>query len=321
MDEYIAYIDETLSVSAKMEIATKFDTLPLYLRNGYELATLQIYNIRFVLAKPKEQYNLTILRKQVMQLTKLAELDCVLCLENVRAYTKEKMLTERIPFIILHQQIFMPFLGVALSKNNSRELPQIEKISITTHKLFLNALYHGWKKKSLTEVAAALSVSKMTITRSFDELETLDPNLIKLEGKLRRFVWEDSRRKLWETVQPFLRNPVAQVYRCGKHLEHSQAKLGGMSALSHYTMLGDNPYPTYAVSKDNVTSLSLDKVQSIPQEEIPVAVTQVLRYSFEYRDGVAVDPLTAILSLTDEEKNDPRVESAIEAVLEECLHD
>ena len=35
----------------------------------------------------------------------------------------------------------------------------------------------------------------------------------------------------------------------------------------------------------------------------------------------AADPLTAILSLTDDEKSDPRVEAAIEEVLEECLRD
>jgi len=321
VDEYIDYIVETLNVDAEMDVISNFYTLPLYLRNGYEFASLQTYNTKFLLAKPKEQYNLTILRKQVLQISKITGLDCVLCLESIRAYTKEKMLEERIPFIILRQQIFMPFLGVVLSKNSLKVLPQIDKISITTHKLLLNALYHAWRRTSLTEVAAALGVSKMTITRSFDELESLDLNLIKAEGKLRRFVWDGPRKELWAAVQTHLRNPVAKVYRYDEYLKFPEAKLGGISALSHYTMLDDNAYPTYAISKNEEKILSLNLVSPIPLEETAAVVIQVLRYSFEYQDGIAVDPLTAILSLTDDEKKDPRVELAIESVLEECLHD
>lgn len=321
MDEYIKYINETLYISIEAKAFCKADSLPLYLRNGYEFVALQIYNVNFLLAKPKEQYNLTTLRKQITQLAKLTGLDCVLCLESARIYTKGKMLAEGIPFIILGQQIFMPFLGVALSKNGARELPQIEKISIVTHKLLLNALYFGWNKITLTEIATTLGVSKMAITRSFDELEALDLNLIKPEGKLRRFVWEGSKIELWEVVKPYLRNPVARVYRYGDNLNVPDMTLGGMSALSHYTLLDDNPYPTYAVLKDNEINFAVTKKAIIPSEETPATVVQVLRYAYNYRDGVAVDPLTAILSLTDEEKNDPRVESAIEKMLEECLHD
>ncbi len=36
-----------------------------------------------------------------------------------------------------------------------------------------------------------------------------------------------------------------------------------------------------------------------------------------FGDGKAVDPLTAILSLSDEDKKDPRIETAIDEVMEE----
>ena len=41
----------------------------------------------------------------------------------------------------------------------------------------------------------------------------------------------------------------------------------------------------------------------------------VMQYALVYLGDDAVDPLTAILSLTDDDKSDPRVEAAIEKVL------
>ena len=321
MNQYIAYIEETLHVSANASVFEHSGTLPLYLRNGYELYSLMIQNVQCLLARPKEPANLTELRKQCGQLKKLTGLDCVLCLEGVRIYTKEKMLSEGIPFVIAGQQVYMPFLGLALTRNGAREIPHTEQISFSTQKLLLTAIYNGWTQITLTEASKHLGMSKMSMTRCFDELQALGLPVVKSEGKMRRFVWENGRRALWDTARPFLRNPVSLQYRLGEQIDLDSKKLGGMSALCHYTMLADNPYPVYAISKDTAKSLQLGRLPVIPDDENPVMVLQIIRYDLEYRDSAAIDPLTAILSLTDEEKADPRVETAILEVLENCLHE
>jgi hypothetical protein len=297
------------------------DILPLYLRSSYDLYTVVIQKVQCLFARPKEPSNLTVLRKQCGQLKKLTGLDCVLCLENVRIYTKEKMLSEGIPFIIAGQQIYMPFLGIALTQNGMREITPKDRLSFSTQKLLLTAMYQGWTQLTLTEAAKILGMSKMTVSRCFDELLAMGLFIVKTEGKMRRFIWENGRRALWEASLPFLRNPVTLQYRLGEVIDVASAKLGGISAICHYSMLADNPYTTYATLKDEAKSLERSKSQLVPEEENPVMVIQVMRYEFKYRDACAIDPLTAILSLTDEEKADPRVEAAIEGVLEDCLHD
>jgi hypothetical protein len=97
-------------------------------------------------------------------------------------------------------------------------------------------------------------------------------------------------------------------------------KLGGMSAVCHYSMLADNAYTIYAVSKDTTKTLDLKKLPPVPDGEIPDMVIQVMRYDLDYKKNTAIDPLTAILSLTAEDKKDPRVEGATEEILEDCLH-
>jgi len=320
MDRFASYIKNTLHLNVDASDYENSDKLPLYLRNGYDFSLLTFHGAQLLLAKPKEQSNLTALRKQVSQLKKLTGFDCVLCLESVRIYTKEKMLSEGIPFIIAEQQIYMPFLGIALSKNGIREIPQTERLSFSTQKLLLIAIYQDWTRMTLTETANALNVSKMSITRSFDELQSLDLGLVKAEGKTRCFIWEHSRRKLWESVLPFLRNPVAKQFRISEQIELQAARLGGISAVCHYTMLSDNPYTVYAVPRDNAKALELSRLPRLPNGEIPTMIVQVIRYDLEYQSGAAVDPLTAILSLSVEDKADPRVELAIEEILEVHLN-
>ena len=321
MNQYVAYVEETLHVTANASLYEHLDTLPLYLRNVYELFVLTIQNVQCLFARPKEPANLTALRKQSVQLKKLTGLDCVLCLEGVRIYTKEKMLAEGIPFVIVGQQVYMPFLGVALSRNGVRDIDSPEHISFITQKLLLIAIYQGWTRITLTEAAAVIGVSKMTMTRCFDELVAFDLPLIKTEGKMRRFSWSGSRRALWETVRPILRNPISRQYQFGEQFDIEHAKLGGMSAISHYSMLSENSYRVYAVSKEAAKTLNLGKLPLIPEGEDPEMVVQVIPYELEHGDPIAIDPLTAILSLTDDETADPRVEAAIDEILEGCLHD
>jgi len=320
MDSVLAYIQETLHVSADISEYDNIDGLPLYLRNGYDLSTLSMQNTACLLVRPTEKVNLTDLRKQSKQLRKLTGLDSVLCLDDIRIYTKEKMLSEGIPFISPGKQIYMPFLGVALT-NNAREIPQADEISFGAQKLLLTAIYQNWTNTTATEAAGILGVSKMSVTRCFDHLQSAGLDLISQNGKTRRFVWSGGRRALWAAVLPHLRNPVQRQYRLGMRIETAGYKLGGLSALCHYSMLADNSYTTYSVGKGATNALELNKQPSLPEDETPNMVIQVMRYELSYLGDDAVDPLTAILSLTDDDKSDPRVEAAIEEVLEECLRD
>ncbi|MCL2153477.1 MAG: MarR family transcriptional regulator [Oscillospiraceae bacterium] len=321
MNTVLEYINETLHMEAEISEYDKANELPLYLRAGNNLYALSIQNAKCLLVRPKEKANLTDLRKQAARLKKLTGLESVLYLDSARVYTREKMLSEGIPFIIAGKQIYMPFLGVALTKNDSRDIPQVDAISFTTQKLLLMAIYQKWAEMTVTEAASVLGVSKMSVTRCFDELQAFDLNLIITKGKTRCFAWTDHRRALWDITLPYLRNPVYRQYRFGLPIELRDCRLGGISALCHYSMLADNPCTTYGVRKDIAKALELSKLEVIPPDESPVMVVQVMRYNIDYLGNEAVDPLTAILSLSGSIKDDPRIEAAIEKVLEDCLND
>ena len=174
---------------------------------------------------------------------------------------------------------------------------------------------------TVTEMAKLLWVSKMSVTRCFDELDGFQMNLIddnKTAG--RYFKWGKSKKEFWELIRPYLRNPVEKELRLDC-LPPWPLPMSGLSAVSHFSMLGDNTYPTYAISKKALKDLQPEKLPQVPQDELPAAIIQVMGYDLLYEgdDSLVIDPLSAILSLTPEETNDPRVESAVEEIMEEFL--
>lgn len=50
---------------------------------------------------------------------------------------------------------------------------------ILTQKLLLKALYEGWQDVSAVQAAEKLEVSRMSITRCYDEIEALGMSFIK----------------------------------------------------------------------------------------------------------------------------------------------
>ncbi|MDR1206190.1 MAG: hypothetical protein LBL26_12070 [Peptococcaceae bacterium] len=320
MTEFVEYIEGTLHLKAEAAVFMRTENLPIYLRHGYSLYILKMPGGEYLLAEPKEAQNLTAVRKQCVQLKKLTEMDCVLCLKSAGAYTRKKMLDEGLPFIIAGRQIYMPFLGVALKSEDEREIPAADKISYVTQKLLLMAMYGRWENVTLTEAAAKLGVSKMTATRCFDELQSLWPQLIVKPGKTRNFLWNQSPRKLWDLTRSLLRSPVGKQYRLMNHVPVEGMKLGGLSAISHYSMLADSAYPVCAVTKEKAKTAALERYGTVPKSETPALVIQIIQYSLDFADTAAIDPLSAVLSVPGDEMSDPRVESAIEEILEGYLN-
>ena len=297
------------------------DDLPIYLNRTYIIEMAEYAGINFILAKPLEKINLSALRKQRLQLEALTGLRCVLFFDTLNWYTREKMIEEGIPFILKDRQFFLPFLGVLLSQDKQRDFKKTEKLSFAAQHFLLMAIYQGWTNMTVTAAAKEMSVSKMTMTRCYDEIESIDPSLIKKNGRTRRFVWDHSSYDLWKLLKPFFRNPAIRSYALLDSIEITPKKLSGLSAIAHYTMISDNAFETLAVNLNDEKRLSLKKRICVPDNEIPAMVIQVMPYKIEYADGKAVDPLTAILSLPEEGKDDPRIEGAIDELLEEVFHD
>lgn len=316
-------IEKLLHIPCEEKNFTEQDALPLFLRGNYDLTVGRIAGVCFLCAAPKQKINLASMRKHRTKLVELTGMECTFLLEAMSAYTKDKMLQEGIPFILGDKELYLPFLGIVLNSSVQKEKAHPLRISFRTQKMLLTALYNGITNCSVTEMAKILETSKMSVTRCFDELEAFGLGLIQGNGTAGRyFVWSKSRKELWETVKPILRNPSEKEYLLDCMPPWPLPK-SGLSAISYFSMLSDNPYPTYAISKQAVKDLHPERLPQVPEGEVPAAVIQVMGYSYLYENDseLVIDPLSAVLSLTAEDMSDPRVEGEVEKILEEFVYD
>lgn len=291
--------------------------LPLYLKGLYSLEQWTVFGVPLVAGAPADNPAVKTLAKHRDALEGALGLPVAFALEGATAYRIERMLEAGMPFIVPGRQVYLPFLGIALSKEGanagrSRETA-VGAVSPQTQRLALMALYGELDGASVTQAADLLGVAKMTASRAFDELEAIDPSLVAAEGRRRVLHPDESKRALWQKLEPHLTSPVAREYRLD-HVLEGDFPLSGMSALCDRTMLQDNPWPTIAVTKAQEKELGLASTAG-PDDE-PACVAQVMRYNIGYENegASAIDPLSAILSLSAEEKTDPRVESEVAKV-------
>lgn len=303
----------------KIEIREYKDTkkLPLLFVGNYNLYLLEISGHSCILMEPKGNFGLVTVRKQYRRLQQLTAKMCVLYFKEISAYARERMIDEGISFVWDGHQIYMPFLGIWLKENEARELSRYDQLSFLTQKMLLLALYESWDDVTVTMAAEKLQVSKMSVTRVFDEIESLEIPVLYKNGR-KRFVRSfQNKREMWERIKPYLRNPLIKEY----YLEEDMGQnfvASGISALCEYSMLEDNDYPTYAVTKTQVSEMQIKSKRQLPKGEIPKCVVQELGYIIYYNEKQLVDPLT-VLMLLEKEMEDPRVEMAIDEMLEEYV--
>lgn len=292
------------------------DSFPLVLRTNYDCFTMKIEGQECILAVLNGEINLSTLRKQYKRISQITGKYCVLYFKKLNYYSRDKMLEEGIPFIWEERQVYMPFLGLLLQKNETRDLKPCTRISFLTQKLLLTAIYDEWDDVSVTKAAERLSVSKMSVTRVFDEIESLDIPVLKRSGRSRRYARIGNKKEIWEIIEVFLRSPLLREYHLENEFPEKLMK-SGISALAEMSMLGDNSYPVYGITKYDVRKKRIEREQEVPRGELPGCIIQELGYCIPFKDGEVIDPLTVYLLLKKEE--DPRVEIALEEMLEEYV--
>jgi hypothetical protein len=311
------FIEKTLHQKIELTGYDKKARLPLIIQANYDLYDMEISGKHCLLARPKEDTGLTVLRKQWQHLEQITGLYCVLYLTKMNYYSKDKMLDEGIPFVWEGHQVYMPFLGIMLDHTDVRPVTTCNRISFLTQKLLLTAFYNNWENVTITKAAESLNVSKMSMTRCFDEIESLQISLLEKKRRIRSITCKGNKKAIWKMVKPFMRNPIIAEFHLTEDISGKLPK-SGISALTEFSMLGDNIYPTYAITKTQMKAYKIREIRQIPTGEVPGCVVQELGYLIPFKDGTVIDPLT-ILLITEELRDDPRVDKALDEMLEEYV--
>ena len=190
-------------------------------------------------------------------------------------------------------------------------------ISFLTQKMLLMAIYERWNEVKVSDAAKRIGVSTKSASRCFDELEYLNIDVLGMKGKSRVINIPDDRKQLWQQIESVLRNPVIRRFVLRKDMKLE--KKAGISALCEYSLLSDNAYPTYAVTKKELkaSGVKVEK-QASELEEIGCVVFE-LGYFIDFLGKGLQDPFSVVLSQTREEQEEERIDISINKMLEEYV--
>lgn len=312
------YLEKTLRQKVSIKANNSLcDKLPLAFKGRYYFFDIETNGMHWVAIKPKSDAGLVTLRKDRAKVQAAAGLNCAIFMDSTTCYIKEKMLEEGIPFVLAGKQVYLPFIGFLLSSSGERDIATVQLISYLTQKLILTAIYEKWDKVTVSEAAVRLGVTKTSVTRCFDEIEYLSIDILDAKGKSRAITVSEDRKQLWEKLQSVLRNPVISRYELREDLLLD--KKAGITALCEYSLLSDNDYPTYAITKKEITNTGIKKMKRVCRGEEIGCVVLELGYFIDFDNKKIEDPLSVVLSLSDEEKQDERVSISINEMLEEYV--
>ena len=120
-----------------------------------------------------------------------------------------------------------------------------------------------------------------------------------MKGKSRVIIVPADIKNFWKNTQSIWRNPALARYALKEDI--ALEKKAGISALCEYSLLSDNKYPTYAITKKEITGVGIKKMkQAYSGEEIECVVLE-LGYFIDFGNKSLEDPLSVALSLTEEE--------------------
>ena len=311
------FIEKSIGMEVDIKDIDYNGRLPMIYSSLYDFKIASMHNIEWLIAIPKEKINLAQLRKNHRQIEKLLDMRCALYIKNTSTYSKNAMIADGIPFIVEDKEIYLPFLGILLNSTRERTIKPVQRISFLTQKMILTAIYERWNEVTVTKAAEQLDITKMSASRCFDEIDFFDMPILGTKGKSRVINVPDNIKELWSSIEGYMRNPVINIFYINDNLK--LPVFGGMSALAEYSMISDNKYPTYVVAKKDIKDLALkDRLVDIKKDE-PSCIIQEVGYVVSFGKGDVIDPLSLLLSLSDDEKKDERIEISIREMLEEYV--
>jgi len=316
--ELTRYLDETLGVEATVTIRSNGQRLPPFLKELYRFAELRLLDTSFVLMIDRDANERppATVRKHLNLVREKRDVTVVYVRRRVMAYNRKRLVEQRVPFIVPGNQMYLPPLGLDFREHFRRLQAERTTLSPATQVLVIHALLrHEDDVLVPAQVAERFGYSRMTMTRVFDELETLGLGTVAMQGRERHLRFDVDRRNLWEKAQPFLRTPVTKRVFIQRVTPKPPGLVAGLAALAKYSMLAPPENPISALSRDD-WKVVRGKQKVIEMREPDEHMQEIEVWSYRphfFAKGEFVDPISLYLSLRD--NPDERVEAALDEMI------
>ena len=313
------YLQESLGVSVR-PANWPSGRLPLFLREAYAFSQAEVMGqpCLFMVDRGTGEPAPAMVRKHMDQVRGKWDGEIIYVRGQLAAYQRKRLIEQKVPFLVPGNQMYLPMLGIDLREHFRTLRTTPPACGPATQAFVLHTLLRGQEGETFTpgDVAKRLSYTKMTMSRTFDELESHQIAEVSRRGRERCLTFVATRRELWDKARPFMRSPVKQRRHIRWHGSRRPGIVAGLSALAQYTLLAAPGNVVIAMSSKDWKELPRRTVEGHVDLDDPEAVAvEIWSYNPQLlaTDDV-VDRFSLFLSLQDRE--DERVEQALEQLLE-----
>lgn len=317
MKDILQYLQQNIDTKATIKDWDAKQFLNLQLATTYDYSMVTVLDEEFLLIRPIETQTIQKTMMHIARIQEKVDYDVAILLEDATRYRVKKMMEERVAFLTVDRQMYLPFLALHIKKRQGerKEIEPRKKFTAATQLVFLKVLYTKQEQFGVDELAKELNLSAMTVLRALDELQRLGLVHCEIGG-------QTGRKKVFETIDKkeyyrlgvvYLTNPVKKNIYVREIPKDIKIYKGGLTALGEQTMLGEPDRKVYAFSGkiEEVEIYQVDKEQAL-EEMLPGI--QIMKYDIGLiTKNEYVDPVTLLLSL---DTVDDRIEIAIDELME-----
>ena len=278
----------------------------------YKYYSGRFKDVDFIAAVPKytDHESPRRLSKRRMTLEKAFQKTVVFVFDNLLYYERQRLIQRDVYFVVSGKYAFLPFLIINATEPDS---PYRNTSSLRPPAQYL-LLWHLQKSslngKNMNEIVTMTGMSQPSVSRALTQLESCGlVHLEKHSDRTKTVMFSDLGKALWDKATPHLVSPIIQNWYCNK-LDTEKWPKGGISALSHYSMLAPDPEETVVMTREQFSAekQSIDGLNRLDGD----VIIEVWKYAPLITSGF-VDKLSLFLTLKDD--TDPRVEKELEIIM------
>jgi len=320
MEQLIRYLRTMFGPQMFLEDYNRYDNLPLYLTENYQLFSLQIGEERYLLVKPKTVMDLRMetLKKQLKQIQKYTNLLPVLLLENLRLNQRNALVQSGIAFLVPEKQLYIPHCAMNLTETESVAQEYGEQFAVATQVVFIYLLLNKIKKTNAHQLSEWLPYSVASVNRALKELSFRE--LLRTEGSSTRKQYTiSSGREFWEKGKQYLFDPVKTRHYVAMKFDNPRFLMSGDLALFRLSFLNGTSIHSYAASAQDFQKIEKAKILHVYDVfDRDYCVIEIFRYDPKMlASGNYVDVCSLYAQFKD--SKDERVQIEIEGLVNEIL--
>ena len=308
------YIKDALDININIKPWNKAGSLPYYLIDKYNFSKVVLDDVPCLFIEPKgELDNLSAIKKHIIKINEFEKAHVVLDIKYIDSWRKKSLIRARIPFYVDKCQIYLPFMGIVLNERYNSNKPNIEFLMPASQLLLFYYLYQKDKELYTGNLNEKFGFTSMQISRAVTQLKSIGFISTYKDGVRIILTSEYEKKELFDLYKQYLINPVRKKLYVDFNKIINKLPVSGITALSQKTMLGAPRIKTLAYfGKIGDLSGTNSLVDYDSQVEVEIWKYNPTLLS---ESSDITDTLSLAVSLQSDE--DPRVEQAVEEMLDE----